>query len=67
MCVFVFQNHMMANKIDAGLWLTRMCTVIASILFILPVFGLVITACYECSVPSVKHLYTGFTQVLEIT
>ncbi|KAK6168348.1 hypothetical protein SNE40_020902 [Patella caerulea] len=32
-------QHMMANKVDAGLWLTRLITVVFTILFILPLLG----------------------------
>ncbi|XP_053400015.1 transmembrane protein 33-like [Mercenaria mercenaria] len=32
-------GHMLSNKVEAGLWLTRVFTVISSIMFLLPVFG----------------------------
>jgi len=32
-------NHMQLNKIEAALWLTRIFTVVSSIVFILPIFG----------------------------
>ena len=38
---FLLQGFMTSNKVDAALWMTRVFTVISSVMFLLPFFGLV--------------------------
>ncbi|XP_064482240.1 transmembrane protein 33-like [Ornithodoros turicata] len=40
-------NHAIINKIDSLLWLTRMCTVVFTILYLLPLFSANPWTCYQ--------------------
>ena len=47
-CVFsFFQRYLLDNKIDSALWLTRVFTIISSILYLLPLFRYVISTHWQ--------------------